>query len=59
MNQYKTLFDKYQEFELNNIKPRMEICGLYFIFLKRTEIPYPSRKSRLAYIETSEKKAKK
>jgi len=36
----------------------MEICGLYFIFLKHTEIPYPSRKSRLAYIETSEKKAK-
>jgi len=58
MNKYKIFFDKYQEFELRNIKPLMEIYGLYFIFLKHTEIPYPFRRSRLVYIETSEKKAK-
>jgi len=34
----------------------MGICGLYFIFLKKTEIPYPFRKSRLVYIGMSEKK---
>jgi hypothetical protein len=41
MNQYKIFFDKYQEFELRNIRPLMGICGLYCIFLKETEIPYP------------------
>jgi len=56
MNQYKIFFDKYQEFELRNIKSLMGICGLYFIFLKKTEIPYPFRKSRLVYIGMSEKK---
>jgi len=34
----------------------MGICGLYFIFLKKTEILYPFRKSRLVYIGMSEKK---
>lgn len=56
MQNFKIFFDKYQEFELRNIKPLMGICGLYFIFLKKTEIPYPFRKSRLVYIGMSEKK---
>jgi len=54
--QYKINFDKQQEFELRNVKPLMGICGLYFIFLKETEIPYPFGKSRLIYIGMSEKK---
>ena len=56
MQNFKIFFDEYQEFELKNIKPLMGICGLYFIFLKETEIPYPFRKSRLIYIGMSEKK---
>jgi len=56
MNQYKIYFDKYKEFETENIKPLMGICGLYFIFLRKTEIPYPFRKSRLIYIGMSEKR---
>ena len=56
MQNFKIYFDKYQEFELRNIKSLMGICGLYFIFLKKTEIPYPLRKSRLIYIGMSEKK---
>lgn len=56
MNQYKINFDQYKEFESKNIKPLMGICGLYFIFLKKTEIPYPFRKSRLVYIGMSEKR---
>ena len=54
--QYKINFDKHQNFELRNIKPLIGICGLYFIFLKETEIPYPFGKSRLIYIGMSEKK---
>ncbi len=56
MTQYKINFDKYQDFESRNIKPLMGLCGLYFIFLKETEIPYPFKKSRLIYIGMSEKK---
>ncbi|MEW6002568.1 MAG: hypothetical protein AB1638_07995 [Nitrospirota bacterium] len=56
MTQYKINFDKQQVFELRNIKPLIGICGLYFIFLKETEIPYPFGKSRLVYIGMSEKK---
>jgi hypothetical protein len=56
MTQYKINFDKQQDFELRNIKPLMGICGLYFIFLKETEIAYPFGKSRLIYIGMSEKK---
>ena len=56
MNQYKIYFDQYKEFETENIKPLMGICGLYFIFLRKTEIPYPFRKSRLIYIGMSEKR---
>jgi hypothetical protein len=56
MTQYKINFDKQQGFELRNIKPLVGICGLYFILLKETEIPYPFGKSRLIYIGMSEKK---
>lgn len=56
MQLFKINFDKQQDFELRNIKPLMGICGLYFIFLKETEIPYPFGKSRLIYIGMSEKK---
>ncbi len=56
MTQYKINFDKYQDFEQRNIKPLMGICGLYFIFLKETKIPYPFGRSRLVYIGMSEKK---
>jgi len=56
MNQYKINFDQYKEFEPENIKPLMGVCGLYFIFLKKTEIPYPFNKSRLIYIGMSEKR---
>jgi len=52
----KIYFDKYQEFELKNIKPLGGICGLYFIFLKKTEIPYPFTKTKLIYIGMSEKR---
>ena len=56
MLSFKINFDKQQDFELRNIKPLMGICGLYFIFLKETEMPYPFGKSRLIYIGMSEKK---
>jgi len=56
MDNYKIFFDKYLEFELQTIKPLVGICGLYFIFLKKTEIPYPFAKSKLIYIGMSEKK---
>lgn len=56
MTKYKINFDKYQDFAIKNIKPLAGICGLYFIFLKETEIPYPFGKSRLIYIGMSEKK---
>jgi len=56
MKRFKILFDKPLEFELRSIKSLMGICGVYFIFLKRTEIPYPFGKSRLIYIGMSEKK---
>lgn len=56
MHRYKINFDQYKIFLPENIKPLMGICGLYFIFLKNTEIHYPFRKSRLIYIGMSEKK---
>ena len=54
--QYKIGFDERKEFEANNIKSLMGVCGLYFIFLKETEIPYPFGKSRLIYIGMSERR---
>lgn len=56
MQIFKINFDKPLDFELRNIKPLMGVCGLYFIFLKDGEIPYPFGKSRLIYIGMSEKK---
>jgi len=56
MNQYKINFDQYKEFKSENIKSLIGVCGLYFIFLKKTEISYPFRKSRLIYIGMSEKR---
>lgn len=56
MDEYRINFDKYQKFEPKNIMPLMGICGLYFIFLKDTEISYPFRKSKLIYIGMSEKR---
>lgn len=56
MQTFKINFDKHLDFELRNIKTLIGICGLYFIFLRETEIPYPFRKSRLIYIGMSEKK---
>jgi len=56
MQQYKITFNQYKEFKPENIKPLMGVCGLYFIFLKKTEIPYPFGKSQLIYIGMSEKK---
>jgi len=56
MQTFKINFDKQQDFELRNIKPLIGLRGLYFIFLKETEIPYPFGKSRLIYIGMSEKK---
>lgn len=55
MQLFKINFDRYQDFEPRNIKPLTGLCGLYFIFLKETEIPYPYKKSRLIYIGMSER----
>ncbi|MEO5357067.1 MAG: hypothetical protein H7844_07200 [Nitrospirae bacterium YQR-1] len=56
MDILKIYFEQQQVFELNNIQHLMGITGLYFIFLRYTEIPYPYGKSRLVYIGMSEKK---
>ncbi|MHB1346239.1 MAG: hypothetical protein ACYCXK_02000 [Candidatus Humimicrobiaceae bacterium] len=56
MQNFKIYFDEYQEFNLKNIRPLTGVCGLYFIFLNKTEIPYPFKKSRIIYIGMSEKK---
>ena len=56
MKNFQIYFDHYYEFEPKNIKPLMGICGLYFIFLKKTELAYPFRKSKLIYIGMSERK---
>ena len=49
-------FDPVRDFVPANIKPLMGICGLYFIALPRTVIPYPFAGSRLVYIGMSEKR---
>ncbi|OGR47537.1 MAG: hypothetical protein A2X34_02995 [Elusimicrobia bacterium GWC2_51_8] len=56
MREIKFFFDRHQCFALKNIKPLAGICGLYFIFLEKTDIQYPFGKSRLIYIGMSEKK---
>lgn len=56
VEKYKIHFDDFKYFEPRNIKPLTGICGLYFIFLKKTKLPYPFGKTRLIYIGMSEKK---
>lgn len=41
---------------MQNVKPLMGVCGLYFIVLKKTLMPYPFRSSHLIYIGMSEKR---
>ena len=52
----KLFFEEPKSFELQNIRPLSGIIGLYFIFLTKTQIPYPFDTSRLIYIGMSEKK---
>ncbi len=49
-------FDPARVFTSANIKPLMGVCGLYFLALPKTTIPYPFGKSRLVYIGMSEKR---
>jgi hypothetical protein len=56
MKTIKIFFDEPNPFELGNIKPLAVIMGVYFIFLTKTEIQYPFKKSRLIYIGMSEKR---
>jgi len=53
---YKIYFDEVKAFNARNFKPLMGVCGLYFICLEKTQIPYPFKKSRLIYIGMSEKR---
>lgn len=52
----KIFFDRPKTFEMPNIKPLKGLTGLYFIFIDKTKIQYPFKKSRLLYIGMSEKK---
>ena len=56
MNTIKIFFNEPKGFVPHNIKPLAGIVGLYFIFLSKTKIQYPFKKSRLIYIGMSEKK---
>lgn len=56
MREFRINFDNPRLFEIRSIRPLMGVCGLYFIFLEKLEIPYPFGKSRLIYIGMSEKK---
>ena len=49
-------FDPMRDFVVVNIKSLIGICGLYFIALPKTIIPYPFARSRLVYIGMSEKR---
>ena len=49
-------FEPMRDFLGANIKPLIGICGLYFIALPKTVIPYPFAGSRLVYIGMSEKR---
>ena len=49
-------FEPMQDFVVSSIKPLVGICGLYFIALPKTVIPYPFAGSRLVYIGMSEKR---
>lgn len=52
----KIFFETPKVFDLQNIKLLSAIRGLYFIFLTKTEIPYPFETSKLIYIGMSERK---
>ena len=56
MNEIRINFDREQDFELKNFNSLVGLTGLYFIFLTKTRIEYPFKKSRLIYIGMSEKK---
>jgi hypothetical protein len=56
MKRYKINFDPAKLFEPKNFAQLIGVCGLYFIFLEKTEITYPFSKSRLIYIGMSEKR---
>ena len=56
MRDIKINFDPLRGFVPENIKPLTGICGLYFIALPRTTIPYPFAESRLVYIGMSERR---
>jgi len=56
MGNIRVFFDEPKVFDLQNIKPLTGIIGLYFIFLAKTEIQYPFKRSRLIYIGMSEKR---
>lgn len=54
MNKLRIFFDDPQEFNLQNFRSLIGLTGLYFIFLTKTKIAYPFKKSRLIYIGMSE-----
>ena len=54
--EFKIVFNKPNDFDIQTIKPLAGLTGLYFIFTENTKIQYPFRKSRLLYIGMSEKK---
>lgn len=56
MKEYKINFDIPKKLEPSNLESLTGIIGLYLIFLEKTEIVYPFRKSRLIYIGMSEKR---
>jgi len=56
VGEIKIYFDIGQNFELINFNPLNGLTGLYFIFLSKTFIEYPFKKSKLIYIGMSEKK---
>lgn len=49
-------FEPGLEFKEENFSNLNNVCGLYFIFLEKTMIPYPFRNSKLIYIGMSEKR---
>ncbi len=56
IKKYEIYFDKVKTFDIKNFKPLIGVCGLYFICLSKTQIPYPFKKSKLIYIGMSEKR---
>jgi len=56
MNCYMLKFSFTKKFEPKEFQKLTGICGIYFIFLKKTKLAYPFQSSRLIYIGMSEKK---